>query len=202
MGRGEVTEASDPDRFREVVRRTADALDGWGRSYALLGSIATNVYVDGEPADDVDVFVEADHVEEALGMLVAAGFEAEPVEEGWLRKATRDGVLVDLIVRVRSGIRFDEDMVSHVRRRSCGGVDVPVLAPEDLVLIAAASTHPETPQHWFVGARLVAKAGLDWDRLVDRARRLAPLRVASLLLYCRSEGVAVPEGAVASLLSN
>jgi hypothetical protein len=93
--------------------------------------------------------------------------------------------------------RTDPARFLSVLRRT---VEVPILAPEELVLVAACSAHPETPQHWFTAERLAAKAGLDWDYLVDQARRLAPLRVASLLLYCRSDDVPVPDGIVASLL--
>jgi hypothetical protein len=203
VGRGELVEASDPERFLAVLRRTVEVLDAWGGPYALFGTIGKSVYAEDEPAEDVDVFLREDDVDGALDALLRAGFErGEDEEEGWLRKAVADGVLVDLIVRVRMGVRFDDDTAEHVRRVSYRGIDLPVPSPEDLVVINACSAHPDTPDHWFIARELVSKAELDWQRLVDRGRRLAPLRVASLLLYCESDEVAVPEGTVAALLES
>ena len=200
MGRGEVTQRSDPGLFLDVLRRTVEALDGWGKPYAVFGTVGTNVYVEGGPAEDIDVFLAKDDAGEAVEALVAAGFDAGQRDETWIYKAHGDGVLIDVIFRIRGRLGFDEGMAAAVRRMVYHGVEVPVPAPEDLVLIAACGAHAESPEHWHTGARLVAEAKLDWDRLVERARRLAPLRVASVLLYCESDGVAVPAGTVASLL--
>jgi hypothetical protein len=186
-----------------VLRRTVEVLDAWGGPYALFGTIGKSVYAGHEPAEDVDVFLREDEVDGALDALLRGGFErSEDEEQEWLRKAHADGVLVDLIVRVRMGVRFDDDAMEHVRRASYRDIDLPVPSPEDLVVINACSAHPETPDHWFIARELVSKAELDWHRLVDRGRRLAPQRVASLLLYCLSDEVAVPDGTVASLLES
>jgi hypothetical protein len=137
-------------------------------------------------------------VHAAVAALAGAGFE--PGERfDWLRKAYRHGVLVDLITSVRRGIGLDPELLSHARRSTYRGVEVTIPAPEDLVLIAAVSAHPETPDHWFTGRKLLAEVDVDWDYLRGRAA-LAPLRMASLLLYCRSDDVAVPDAVLDSLL--
>jgi Uncharacterised nucleotidyltransferase len=200
MGRGEVTERDDPERFLAVLRRTVEALDRWRRPYAIFGTVATNVYLDGEPAEDIDVFVAEGDAPGALDALVTSGFEAGERDESWIFKASRGGVLIDVIFRVRGRLAFDDGMAAGVGRTSYRGVDVPVPAPEDLVLIAAAAAHPQSPEHWYVAARLVAEPKLDWERLVQRARANEPLRIAGLLLYCESDGVDVPAGTVTSLL--
>lgn len=200
MGSGEVTEASDRSRFLDVLRRVVEALDGWGRPYAVFGTVGTNVHVPAGPAEDVDVFLREDDAGEAVAALVAAGFDPGERDPAWIFKAHRDGVLVDVIFRVRDGLGFDDAIAAAVRRATYRGVDVPVPAPEDLALIAACSAHAESPKHWFTAVRLVGETDLDWDRFRDHASRLAPLRAASLLLYCRSEGIDVPDGILTSLL--
>jgi hypothetical protein len=200
MGSGAVSERSDPERFLEVLARTVEALDAWGRPYAVFGTVGTNAYLDEEPAEDIDVFVDEADAPGAVDALVAAGFDAGERDEAWIFKAHRDGVLIDVIFRVRDGLGFDPAFAADARRVSYHGVEVPVPMPEDLVVIAACSAHAESPKHWFTALRLVAKAGLDWDRMVERGRTLAPLRVASLLLYVRADGVDVPEDVVAALL--
>ena len=200
MGRGEVTERSDPERFLEVLRRTVEALDRWDGPYAIFGTVGVHAYLDGEPAEDIDVFLAEEDAAGALQALVDAGFEAGDRDESWIFKAHRDGVLIDVIFEIRGRLRFDAGMADGVRRMSYRGVDVPVPALEDLVLIAVSAAHPKSPEHWYTGARLVAEAKPDWERLVARARELEPLRVAGLLLYCESDGVDVPAGTVASLL--
>lgn len=199
MGRGEVTETSDPERFLGTLRSAVEALDAWGRPYGLVGSVANDVYVATGPAEDLDVLVRPDDGPDAIEALAVAGFE--PGERAdWLLKAHRDGVLVDVLIRPRGGFVLDDAAAAGIRRVEHRGVRIPVPAPEDLATIACLSAQDETPEHWFTAARYVRDADLDWDRLADRARRLAPLRVASLLLYCRSEGIAVPDGILTSLL--
>lgn len=200
MGSGAVTEASDPRRFFDVLSRTVEALDRRGRPYVIFGTVGVNVYLDGDPAEDIDVFLAEADAAAAVEALVASGFEAGERDPSWIFKAHRHGVLVDVIFRVRHRLGFDRGIAAGVRRASYRGIDVPVPAPEDLVLIATAAAHPQSPEHWYVGARLLADAKPDWDRLIERARALEPLRVAALLLYCRSEGIDVPEGIENSLL--
>jgi hypothetical protein len=196
---GAVTEDSDPDVFGAVLVDAVAALEAWGGAHALFGSLAVGAYVDHPPAEDVDVFVGDEDVDDAVAALARAGFRPGERRD-WLRKAHREGVLVDLIIEVRGGIRLDRELLSHLRRGTVRpGVEAPIPAPEDLVVIEAASSHPETPEHWFTAAKLVAGTEIDWRYLASRAR-LAPLRVASLLLYCRSDGVDVPDDILGSVL--
>jgi hypothetical protein len=102
--------------------------------------------------------------------------------------------------RAAGGLVLDDELAGGIRRVRYRDLSIPVPGPEDLLLIACLSAQDETPNHWFTAARFVRNAELDWDRLADRAGRLAPLRVASLLLYCRSEGVEVPDGILKSVL--
>lgn len=198
MGSGSVTEATDPDTFLAVLGETIATLDAWGAPFVVFGSVAIHIHVDHPPAEDVDVLVRDDDVDAAVEALARAGFEPGQRLD-WLRKARRRGVLVDLITSVRGGIGPDHALISHSRRATYRGVEAPVPSPEDLVLIAAVSAHPETPDHWFTARKLLAEVDVDWDYLAARSR-LAPLRMASLLLYCRSDDVPVPDDALASLL--
>jgi Uncharacterised nucleotidyltransferase len=199
MGGREVTQASDPDRFLAVLRSVVDALEDRGRPYAVVGSVANDVYLEMPPAEDLDVLVPPDDGPGAVEALVAAGFEPGERRD-WLLKAHRGGVLVDVLTRPRGGVVLDDAFAAAIRRVDHRGLQIPVPSPEDLAVIACLSAQEETPDHWFTAVRFVRDVELDPERLLDRARRLAPLRVASLLLYCRSERIAVPDGILTALL--
>jgi hypothetical protein len=198
VGSGSVTEATDPGVFLPALGDVVTTLDAWGGPYVVFGSVAIHVYVDHPPAEDVDVLVRAEDVDLAVEALARSGFEPGERRD-WIRKAHRDGVLVDVITRVRGGFGADAPLIEHARRAVYRGVEAPIPAPEDLVLIAAASAHPETPDHWFTARKLLAGVDVDWNYLRERSM-LAPVRMASLLLYCRSDDVAVPDEVLASLL--
>jgi hypothetical protein len=200
VGSGSVTEATDPELFLRTLAGAVEALDAWGEPYVVFGSVAIHVYADHPPAEDIDILIREKDGASAADALAHAGFEPGERRD-WIRKAHREGVLVDMINTVRGGIVLDERLLSHARHAVYRGIDVPIPAVEDLVLIAASSAHPETPDHWFTARKLVAQAEIDWDYLRERGA-LAPLRMASLLLYCRSDDVAVPEEVLGSLLAH
>jgi hypothetical protein len=89
-------------------------------------------------------------------------------------------------------------MAERVRTVTLVGVDVPAIAPEDLVVMKALSHDEESPRHWHDALAVLATADLDWDYLLERAR-LGPNRVLALLHYALSVDVPVPVAAVKQL---
>ena len=61
-------------------------------------------------------------------------------------------------------------MAERVRTVSLVGVDLPAIAPEDLVVLKALSHDEESPRHWHDALGVLASADLDWDYLLERAR--------------------------------
>jgi hypothetical protein len=111
--------------------------------------------------------------------------------------------MVDLIFEVSSDaadpIDFDEGMRARVREVTFEGVRIPVLSPEDLVVIKAVVHKEHRARHWFDALGLIRAGGLDWEYLLRRARQRDSRRVLSLLLYAQSDGLEVPDRVVRAL---
>jgi hypothetical protein len=78
------------------------------------------------------------------------------------------------------------------------GVEIPVLAPEDIVVMKAMAVDEESPWHWYDALGILAAVDLDWEYLVLRARK-SPNRVLSLLHYAASNDVSVSQAALRRL---
>ena len=128
-----------------------------------------------------------------------AGYQTEETDQTWLYKATRDGVLVDLIFESTGGIVLDDEMLSRVRQGTFEHLRLNVLGPEDLLVIKAIVHREHRQRHWFDALALVETGELDWPYLLRRAAP-GPRRVASLLLYAQTDGLQVPDWVIESLL--
>ena len=186
---------SNHEAFAGVLRSTIDALTAAGLSFAILGGVASAGYGRSRWTKDIDVFCRPEDADQVLDVLEAAGFGVERTNPAWIYKAFHDGVQVDVIFKVKGGVYFDERMSARVRTVTLVGVDVPAIAPEDLVVMKALSHDEESPRHWHDALAVLAAVDLDWDYLLERAR-LGPNRVLALLHYALSVDVPVPVSAV------
>ena len=116
----------------------------------------------------------------------------------WIYKAFRDDVQIDVIFKVRREVYFDQEMAERVRQMDVDGVAIPVLAPEDIVVMKAMAVDEESPWHWYDALGILAAVDLDWDYLLARARK-SPNRVLSLLHYATSNDVPVSQTALRRL---
>jgi predicted nucleotidyltransferase len=186
---------SNHEAFAGVLRRTIDVLATAGVSFAVLGGVASAGYGRSRWTKDIDVFCRPEDADRVLDVLAAAGFGVERTNPAWIYKAFHDGVQVDVIFKVKGGLYFDDRMAGRVRTVTLVGVDVPAIAPEDLVVMKALSHDEESPRHWHDALAVLATADLEWDYLLERAR-LGPNRVLALLHYALSVDVPVPVAAV------
>jgi hypothetical protein len=185
--------------FLSVLADATAALDAADLPWAVMGGVASAVHGRPRWTFDIDVFVQPQDARPALEALSRAGFHIDEKDPNWLFKAFRDGVLLDVIFKATAGIYFDDEMIGRCRRHTFRGVEVPVLAPEDLVVIKATVFAEHNPRHWWDCLGIIARASLDWEYLLRRARH-SPRRVASLLLFARSVDLAVPDHAVGALM--
>jgi predicted nucleotidyltransferase len=167
--------------------------------YAFIGGLASAIYGRPRWSYDLDVFVRHENAGEALRLLGEAGFATDRFDERWIYKAISEGVLVDVIFRAMSEIYFDEEMIDRTRRRDFRGVRIPVISPEDLVVIKATVNSEGRPRHWYDALGVLIRTPLDWPYLLRRARHGAH-RVASLLLYAQSADIPVPSSVVQQLV--
>ena len=195
----EVTEADDVDLFLRVLDDTIDTLAASRIPYLFIGGIGSAVYGRDQGTRDIDVFVRPETARRVLEALDRRGFETREVEERWLSKAIKDGVLVDVIFRSTRDILLGEEMLERSRPMPFRGRTVPVAPPEDLVVMKASAMSEETSRYWYDAAAIIAHTELDWDYLVARGRQHGARRLLSLLLFATSIDIVVPSGPIESL---
>ncbi|TMK84795.1 MAG: nucleotidyltransferase family protein [Actinobacteria bacterium] len=189
----------DEPTFLRMAKEAIDAIDDAGIPYAFIGGIASALHGRPRWTHDVDIFVRPEDAPRTLDALAGAGFATQRTDSFWLFKGIKAGVLVDVIFRSTGDIYLDDEMLARTSLEEFKGLRLRVVAPEDLVVIKAVVHDEKTPRHWFDALGIVARAELDWDYLIRRARRAAR-RVASLLLYAQSNDIAVPASAIRSLI--
>lgn len=198
MSDGEITERSDPELFGDVLEEAVGVAEDNSIPYAVFGSIAASHWGRPTPSGDIDLFVREHDAARLHELLGENGFKTETENAKWLLKGWRDGVLVDLIFKVRGDIYFDEEMQRHTARATYLGRTIDILSAEDTLLVEALSNEYETPDHWFNAVAILAKQDLDWDYLLQRAR-VGTRRILSLLVYAQSTDVPVPDRYVREL---
>lgn len=174
------------------------ALDAGALPYVLIGGLASAAVGRPRCSADIDLFVHPRDAERALELLAPAGFDTERTNPHWLYKATREGVLVDVIFKGPRDVYLDAEMLARARVEPVLGRPVRIAPAEDLLVMKALVHDEETPRHWHDALGIVAAGGLDWDYLVQRARK-GNRRVLSLLYYALSIDLAVPARAIAGL---
>jgi predicted nucleotidyltransferase len=187
-----------PEVLAAVLSDAVRALAGAGVRFALIGGLASASWGRPRCSSDIDLLLDARDAALALAALSDAGFRTEETNPIWLFKAFRDDILVDLLFKSKGEIYLDDEMQKRVQLRSVHGEPMPVLAPEDLIVMKALAHDEEAPRHWFDALALVACCSLDWGYLLARARK-GPLRLLSLVAYASSLGLAVPDGVLPAL---
>lgn len=195
----EVTEADDGDLFLRVLDEALDALGRANIPFLLIGGIGSAVYGRDQGTRDIDVFVRPETARRVLEVLDARGFDTKEVAERWLSKATKDGVLVDVIFRSSRDILLGDEMLARARVMPFRGREVPLAPPEDLIVMKACAMSEDTSRYWYDAVSIVAHSQLDWDYLVARAREHGARRMLSLLLFATSLDIVVPPEPIETL---
>jgi predicted nucleotidyltransferase len=181
--------------FADVIA----AVNEEGYDHAFMGGIGAYTMARPRVTDDIDLFVRPDDVTRVLETLAARDFETELHDPGWLAKAWKRGVLVDIIFRSSGDIYLDEEMLERRTCREYKGIEAQLIAPEDLLVIKTLASGEQTPQHWWDALGLIARCDLDWSYLLRRARASGPRRVLSLLLFAESCDLVVPAATIEAL---
>jgi predicted nucleotidyltransferase len=196
-----ITTTEDPEaaeRFNRILKETVEALEASGIRYAFIGGIASGGLGRPRSTHDIDVFVRPEDAESALRALAKKNFRTEKTDPAWLYKGFKENILVDVIFKSKGEIYLDSEMYQRLTVAEFHGLQLRLVAPEDLVIIKAAAHSELTPGHWHDALALLSHPDLDWGYLVRRARR-APRRVLSLFLYAQSSDIWVPNQAIHDL---
>ena len=151
------------------LREIAANLDGAGMPWVVFAGAAASVYGADRPLTDVDILVPA-----AEGQRLMALFpDAELVfYQRSMLVLQMPGV--DLLAGLGS-VDLDARMAARVTRHDLGGIQVPVIPPEDNILLKAMQGRgPEQGKHdWEdVEAMMAFVPSLDWEYLRWRAGTL------------------------------
>jgi predicted nucleotidyltransferase len=187
---------SDDQAFAAVLEEVVEILGDV--SYGVIGGVASAAYGRPRWTKDIDVFCRAEDADHVLDRFAARGFDIDRTNPMWIYKAFRDDVQIDIIFKVRWEVYFDSEMAKRVRPIELEGVEIPVLAPEDIVVMKAMAVDEESPWHWYDALGILAAVDLDWEYLLMRARK-SPNRVLSLLHYAASNDVSVSQAALRRL---
>ncbi|HEX2240143.1 MAG TPA: nucleotidyl transferase AbiEii/AbiGii toxin family protein [Actinomycetota bacterium] len=190
----------DEETFLSVVQQAIDAVEAAEIPYVMHGGLAVSIWGRPRWTHDLDLLVQPQHAKPALDALEGRGFASHETDPTWLFKALKDGVLVDVLFKVVGDIYLDDEMLAHARRESLKEIELNVISPEDLLIIKVTAFDEQTSRHWFDALGILAQTELDWDYLLQRARRSAR-RLLSVLLFAQSNDVLVPDSVVDSLLA-
>lgn len=168
--------------FREVLQ----FFERWNVSYAVAGAFAmqqhTGIFRDTK---DLDLFLTAETVAVALGLLQNAGFECEICDPVWLFKAKRGKYFVDLITGMSNAtIVVDDSWIQRAMPAMVYGVSTRILAAEEVL----ASKLFVTRRERFDGADIAhiiygTRGKLDWARIVQLAGDHWEMLLWALVLF-------------------
>jgi predicted nucleotidyltransferase len=189
----------DEQTYLEVLADCVRVMRNSGIPHAFMGGLASTIYGRERHTHDLDLFVRPEDAERTLEALAAAAYRTEKSNPDWIFKATKKGLLVDVIYMGTDGAVFDEEMQKHVRVVDFQGNRLPIVAPEDLMALKLAAFREDTARQWYDCLAVLEAQELDWDYLTRRAAR-RPHRVLALLIYAAGEGMSVPWPAIDRLL--
>ena len=175
-----------------VLKRAVWVLSEAEIPFALAGSMACWALGGPPSRHDVDLALMRSDADRALEALEADGFQVEWAPEGWLCKAWYDDVLVDLIW-APMGLQVDDTVLSAARMVNVDGMEVPALAPTDVLtskLLALNESHLD-----FEGLLAIVRGvreQVDWAEL---RRRTEDKPLARSFLYMAGELGLISEAA-------
>ena len=136
--------------------------------YVVSGAFALQMHTGiWRDTKDLDLFLSAEDVPDALRHLKQQRFQTEICDPVWLAKAHRDGYYVDLITGMSNAvITVDQSWIDRASEATILGVPTLVLAAEELIASKLFVNFRER----FDGADIVhiihgTKGRLDWGRL-------------------------------------
>ena len=198
------TKANREETFFRVLEEAMEGLRAEGLPFLVIGSLASVVlgYPKWDPDTvDIDFFVRNKDADAALDAFDSRGFATKKPDQPWLYKAEKDDIPIDVIFRHAGDVYLDDEMLERMTEREFKGVKLPLVSPEDFVVMKALAFSDETPLYWHEAVGVMVHSDLDWEYLLKRARH-GQRRILALLIYADSEDVAVPPAVIRRLAAD
>lgn len=177
------------DQEREAhsfYKEALELLNDSGARYMLGGAFAlfhyTGIYRDTK---DLDVFCKASEYPKILKFFAEKGYKTELTDVRWLAKVFKNDYYIDIIFDTTNNIcRVDETWYHHAVRAQFKGIEVLLVAPEELIWCKIYVQNRER----FDGAdvnHLILKCGktLDWKRIHFHMEQHWHLLLAQLIIF-------------------
>lgn len=201
----EIPACSGTAQILATGQEACAVLEAAGFPYMIGGGVALWAYGRKRCTKDFDIFLPVQLPHRALNELARRGFHTRDTDAGWLYKAFKHDVLIDLIVWTTGNIRLDAETFERTRLFAVNGHEFRVMGPEDLLFRKILSFREETPKDWYDALSMVGETqcGFDWDYFMRRVEGRHVYRVLSFFLFAQGELGAqsvVPPGLVRALL--
>lgn len=167
-------------------KEALEMLNNSGASYLLGGAFAlfhyTGIYRDTK---DLDVFCKSTEYPKILKFFSEKGYKTELTDARWLAKIFKNEYFIDIIFDTTNNIcRVDDLWYTHAVKAPFKGIDVLLVAPEELIWCKIYVQNRER----FDGAdvnHLLLKTGkhLDWKRLLFHMEQHWHLLLAQLIIF-------------------
>jgi predicted nucleotidyltransferase len=163
-----VSEFPSFEELLKTLKLAAAALRDADVRFVLGGGLAVWARGGPETEHDIDFFVKADEAKRAVDALAQAGFRTEEPPEGWLSKAWRGDVLVDLIYNP-SGVKVDDEWLDRAEVLEVNAIRMSVMQAEDVLVtkLLAMREHELDYDQVLEIARSVREQ-IDWDEVRKR----------------------------------
>ena len=181
----------DEETYLRTLDEVNEAMGASRRPYCFMGGLASTVYGRERLTHDLDLFVAREAAVGALEVLAAHGFDVERSDPGWIYKAAKRGLMVDVIFEASDGTTLDAELARRIRIEEYRGRRLPLIPPEDLLLTKVSAFREDTARQWFDCLGIVESAELDWAYLTRRALP-KPYRVTALLIWAQGNRGCVP----------
>lgn len=194
----------DVKRLLSAGHEACQVLTEAGVPHMVGGGLAIWAYGRRRATKDIDLFIPPKIPYVALDALGKRGFFTRDSDAGWLYKAYKQDILIDIIVWTTGNIRVDEETFRRIRQVQIDGYPFTIMGPEDM-LFRKILSHREERRDWYDGLSMLAQTAepFDWQYFMHRVGPLHARRVLSFLLYAQSElGTdAVPRPVIDDLLT-
>ena len=179
-----------PDNEWSTYRAALHAVRAGGNRFLLGGGFAMSTYIGRwRETKDIDFYVLPKDRDAMVQVLQAAGFidyyDQLPYDRGWIYRATRDGVIVDVIWAMANRRALVDELWFERAKEACVRDEMFHVLPVEELIWAKLYVLQGDRCDWPDVINLLHSAGptLDWDHLLARLGDDLPLFRSVMMIF-------------------